>query len=304
MSTKPRVIVPHAFYQIRSEIVSDLVLFPDKKEEVYFRSRLKTLLEAADFKCISMTLHPNHYHLVVESSETTVSWFMRTFNSSIAKHLNKYYERKGKVFTKRFSSAILDPLDGLDEVACHVHLNPVRAKAYPPEKPQEWNRKYNDFLIQKKNSRDYEVIVEKVRDANMWGSRYPDPQVCVIGTLAFVKKTLKRHQHRLAKMRINRMRECGKLIDSLRESLEAMLSENCSESDTPKPQIEELLVFLGVFQMEISGAELGRHLGVSRSTVSRMISRKTGYPHKQAEIRKTIHTFRKFFQKAAVSVLF
>lgn len=299
MSTKPRVIVPHAFYQIRSEIVSELVLFPDEKEENYFRSRLKTLLEAADFKCISMTLHPNHYHLVVESSEATISWFMRTFNSSIAKHLNKHYKRKGKVFARRFSSAVLDPCHGLSEVACHVHLNPMRSKAYPPKNREEWNRRYLNFLNQKKNSSNYENIVEKVRDANLWGSKYPNPHVCVIGTFAFVEKVLKQHHLRQAKVKINRMRDCGKLIDSLREKLKTLASEDESNPETKKPQVNDILVFLGVFRLEITGAELGRHLGISRSTVSRMISRKTGYPHRQAEIRKLIYTLRDMFKTSA-----
>ncbi|MFP4163552.1 MAG: transposase [Chitinispirillaceae bacterium] len=281
MSTQPRIIIPHAYYQIRSEIIPELVLFPSLKEKRYFFSRLDALAKAAHFKIISKTVHPDHYHLVVKTSEATVSWFMRTFNSSIAKHLNKHYRRKGKVFSRRFSSAILEKSHGLEEVACHVHQNCMRAKAYSPPDPERWKLDYSEHLVRKKYSADYPQIIEQVRYANECGHQYPHPSVCVIGTYAFVQKVLESHGLRLTRMKLNLMRNPSADLEALEEKLKTLAPFREGKVS------RSLFVLMGVLKLEYSCADLARYMGVSRSTVSRMVSRKTGSPRRIAELRKT-----------------
>lgn len=312
MCTKPRIVVPYSCYQIRSEVAPGLNLFPTEELETFFLTRFETLLEAAGFKCLDISLQQDHYHLVVKSSEETVSWFMRTFNSIVAKNLNKHYRRSGTVFPKRFSSAIIDENYGLKEVCCHVHLNPTRSDKALPESHYEKNHElycriiekfgpdYTDeqlsFLDRNKAKPQYAEIVDKVRNANMVGQNYSDPSVAVIGTESFIGGILEQDQLRRNRIMANRMRDPHKSIALLHAGLCILTPFEaweifCRGHGNSISRNRELLILLGIFQLEFSGADLASYLRITRSAVSRAVSRRAGSPRRYREIREIVAFF-------------
>lgn len=306
MSTQPRIIVPGVPYQIRSQAAPGIDLFPDNDNRLneFFHYQLNRLLKKASFTLIELTLQHDHYHLVVNASDITVSWFMRTFNSILAKEVNRYYRRRGTVFPKRFSSAIIDENYGLEEVACHVHHNTERLKKGQndyrdvPLHPEFLSRPdrssfYREYMKRNGASSRYEEIVSSLRRANIYGQHYPHPQDGMIGQHAFVSSMLQKHYSRLEQRKINRERDPQRCIESLRRKLDPLHPFRDTDlfrrgRQNRRSLAREFLAVLGVSLLEFSGADLARYLGITRSAVSRMISRCTGSPPRRSDAMRIL----------------
>ncbi|MFP4013463.1 MAG: transposase [Chitinispirillaceae bacterium] len=321
MSTQPRVVVPHKYYQLRSEAAPGLKLFPSDKQENFFRFQLNRLLEEASYTLVDISLQQNHYHLVVMVSEIPVSWFMRTLNSVYAKYLNVHYNRHGTVFPVRFSSAILDESHGLEEVSCHVHLNPLRCKKKVSEILNEYSRSgcsfsgfgpvedlfdvlsrpertrhHMEFLNLNGGSVRYREIIRKLRRANEFGQNYPHPRFGIVGRPAFEIDCLAAHQARRERVMENRKRDPFEVIGILCRGLGMRINFKFEElfrrgRRNDRSRARELLAVLGVFRLEFCGADLARYLGITRSAVSRMIRRKIGGAGRPFNIRRIMEEY-------------
>ncbi|MFP4164080.1 MAG: transposase [Chitinispirillaceae bacterium] len=310
MSTKPRIIVPHAVYQIRSEITPGLDLFPTKDHELFFLSKLDSMLKSANYVLVDMCLQQDHYHLVVKTSEETVSWFMRTFNSVIAKNINKYYERHGTVFPKRFSSAILDENHSLKDIACHVHLNPLRSERVVSAKRDgrchccsiikgfgpEHTRKHQNHLDRNINVPRYMENIGRLRHANKQGQDYTDPHTCIIGKEDFVNSAIYEHNLLYDRKKADLMREPKPHLEGLHKDLSTRLPLKQKELflrgyNNNRSKNREIMVLRGIFQLRFSGADLARYLGITRSAVSKIISRTAGCPRRYSRICEMLKAF-------------
>ncbi|MFW6245051.1 MAG: transposase [Fibrobacterota bacterium] len=306
MSTKPRIIVSGAFYQIRSQAAPGIDRFPDNDNKLnkIFHYQLNLLLKKASYELVELTLQHDHYHLVVQASDVTVSWFMRTFNSIFAKQVNLYYKRRGTVFPRRFSSAIIDENYGLEEVACHVHHNTDRLRKKQNDykevhlhsefilRPDRSNF-YKEYMKQNGASGRYEEIISALRRANSYGQHYPHPQHGIIGMHAFVSSMLQKHHHRLEQRKVNRERDPQRCIESLRRKLDPLHPFKDTDllkrgRKNSRSLAREFLVVLGVNLLEFSGADLARYLGITRSAASRMISRCTGNPPRRSAAMRVL----------------
>ena len=82
------------------------------------------------------TLMDNHYHLMFETPEKTLSLGMQWLNGKYARYFNKRYKRRGHLFQGRFHSVLVEKEEHLLELSRYIVLNPVRAKMV--ERPEEW----------------------------------------------------------------------------------------------------------------------------------------------------------------------
>ena len=72
-------------------------------------------------------LMTNHFHLVLEVGEPTLSVGMERLNGVYAQWFNAFYRRSGHVFGRRFWSKRIEGDRQLRDVAEYVLHNPVRA---------------------------------------------------------------------------------------------------------------------------------------------------------------------------------
>ncbi|MFW6245786.1 MAG: transposase [Fibrobacterota bacterium] len=301
MSTKPRMNLPFAHYQIRSEAHPEVNLFPSREQEVFFLAVLQNLLDRSGFSCLDMSLQKDHYHLVVEASEITVSWFMRTLNSIYAKYINKHHNRKGQVFPKRFASAVLDEKAGLEEVCCHVHLNQVKFRKlhgggkrnigrhrvhYRPE----LTKYYLEYRKQNRKSTSYRKTIRMLRTSNYLGYEAQDPKTHVIGTAAFTQKCLMMYDTVNMKSRAKKLRDPQGFLEQLHNELSLLFPFRTKELfergyRNKRSRARESMALLGVYELGFSGADLARYLGVTRSAISRMISRIAKTPPRRPDVK-------------------
>ena len=69
----------------------------------------------------------NHYHLLLETPERTLSKGMHLLNGVFTQRLNRRWKRVGHLFQGRFKSILVERESHLVELIRYVVLNPVRA---------------------------------------------------------------------------------------------------------------------------------------------------------------------------------
>ncbi len=109
---------------------------PDREQ---FIGPLSEVVERFSWRCHAYCQMTNHYHLLIETVEPTLSRGMRQLNGIYTQELNHRRRRTGHVFQGRFK-AILVELDAyLLELARYVVLNPVRAKMVRSARDWPWS---------------------------------------------------------------------------------------------------------------------------------------------------------------------
>ena len=77
--------------------------------------------------CHAFCLMPNHYHLLLETSQARLSAGMRHLNGSFAQRINRRYDGTGHVFEGPYRIEVVEKESHLLELCRYIPLNPVRA---------------------------------------------------------------------------------------------------------------------------------------------------------------------------------
>ncbi|MBI5016006.1 MAG: transposase [Deltaproteobacteria bacterium] len=102
-------------------------IFLDDEDRDGFVSRFGTLLEATKTQILAWALIPNHVHLLLRTTETTLSHFMRRLLTGYAVTFNLRHHRCGHLFQNRYKSIVCEDEPYLLELVRYIHLNPLRA---------------------------------------------------------------------------------------------------------------------------------------------------------------------------------
>ena len=79
----------------------------------------------------------NHYHVLAETPEPTLSRGMHQLNGTYTQHFNRRHGRVGHLFQGRFHSILVEKDAHLLELIRYVVLNPVRAGI--ASRPEQWD---------------------------------------------------------------------------------------------------------------------------------------------------------------------
>jgi hypothetical protein len=74
-------------------------------------------------------LMDNHYHLLLELTDTNLSRAVQWLNVSFSVWFNRRHQRSGHLFQGRFESLAVSRDEWALELSCYVHLNPARIQA-------------------------------------------------------------------------------------------------------------------------------------------------------------------------------
>ncbi len=84
----------------------------------------------------AFVLMTNHYHLLLETPEPTLSRGMRELNGIYTQRFNRTHDRVGHLFQGRFKGILVEKESHLLELTRYVTLNPVRAGIVT--RPEDW----------------------------------------------------------------------------------------------------------------------------------------------------------------------
>lgn len=76
---------------------------------------------------LAYAVMPNHFHLILESSEGQLSEAMRYLGAEYTQRLNRIQAWDGPVFRGRFRNRVIEQEAYLAYLFAYIHLNPVRA---------------------------------------------------------------------------------------------------------------------------------------------------------------------------------
>jgi len=127
MPRQKRLNVPGSVFHVMARGIERRVIFRDKADYQEFLFRLAQALEKSGSLCYAWVLMPNHFHLLVRSSDRPLSDLMRRLMTSYAGYFNRRHRWSGHLFQNRYKSILCQEDIYFLELVRYLHLNPVRA---------------------------------------------------------------------------------------------------------------------------------------------------------------------------------
>jgi putative transposase len=103
-------------------------IFGDDGDREWFLTILGRVVKVYRWRVHAYVLTGNHYHLLIETPEATLSRGMRQLNGSYTQSFNRRHDRVGHLLQGRFKAILVEKEAHLLELARYVVLNPVRAR--------------------------------------------------------------------------------------------------------------------------------------------------------------------------------
>lgn len=136
MARPLRIEYPGAVYHITSRGNAQGKIYLKAEDRSDFLSILSDTIERYNWLCHAYCLMDNHYHLLIETLDSTLSRGMRHLNGVYTQSFNRKYKRVGHVFQGRFKAILVQKDAHLIELSRYIVLNPVRAHAV--KRPEAW----------------------------------------------------------------------------------------------------------------------------------------------------------------------
>ena len=127
MARPLRIEFEGAFYHVmaRGNALQDIFLRDADRQT--FIDNLGRVAQRFDWRVWAWCLMGNHYHLLIETRQATLSKGMREVNGVYTQAFNRRHRRVGHVLQGRYKAILVDQDTYLLELARYVVLNPVRA---------------------------------------------------------------------------------------------------------------------------------------------------------------------------------
>ena len=81
----------------------------------------------------------NHFHLLVETGDIGIGFFMKSLAERYAMFYNRRYGYKGHVFEGRYVSCLVKTDGYFLQTSRYIHLNPVKAKIVDRPEQYRWS---------------------------------------------------------------------------------------------------------------------------------------------------------------------
>ncbi len=136
MARPLRIEYPGAVYHITSRGNAQGRIYLKAEDRINFLSILSDTTERYNWLCHAYCLMDNHYHLLIETLDFTLSRGMRHLNGVYTQSFNRRHKRVGHVFQGRYKAILVQKEAYLMELCRYIVLNPVRANAV--KRPEAW----------------------------------------------------------------------------------------------------------------------------------------------------------------------
>jgi putative transposase len=132
----PRTQTPGGVYHVTARGNRRQEIFIDDSDRWRMLELLTAVCEQSKWQIHAYCLMPNHYHLVVEIVEPTLSDGFQRLNSVYAQGFNRRHLKTGHLFQGRFHSVAVESEGHLLELSRYLVRNPVRARLC--SEPADW----------------------------------------------------------------------------------------------------------------------------------------------------------------------
>ena len=139
MARPLRIEYPGAVYHITSRGNAKRSIYRGRADREAFLKTLKQVVDRFNWLCHAYCLMPNHYHLLIETVDPTLSRGMQQLNGVYTQTFNRKHARVGHVFQGRYKAILVEKEAYLLELSRYIVLNPVRAGLVRAAKGWKWS---------------------------------------------------------------------------------------------------------------------------------------------------------------------
>ncbi|MBN2558451.1 MAG: transposase [Clostridia bacterium] len=127
-------------YHVVLKFIEELAVFSDIHEREVFIEILLKIMKKKGCKIYANTIMLNHAHMVIKlSREAKLSSVMISLTTQFAKFYNKYHERKGRIFSRRYFSKPINEERYFFSSVKYAFMNPVKAGLVDSPWDYEWS---------------------------------------------------------------------------------------------------------------------------------------------------------------------
>ena len=279
MARPLRVQFPGAIYHITSRGNAGLPIFADDIDRHSLLLLFQETFSRFNWLCYAYCLMDNHYHLLVETVDGNLSQGMRHLNGVYTQRHNRRNSRTGHVFQGRYKSILVERESYLLELCRYVVLNPVRAGMVKQPENYSWSSyrvtagldKKPSFLAtdwilaqfagQRHEAREQyrEFVLAGIKEPSPWSSL---KSKVIIGGREFIEKIapwLKDSSEMTEIPKRERLASRPPLDDLFHK-----------QTITSRDRRNEAIVTAHL-QYGYSLAEIGNHLGLHYTTISKVV---------------------------------
>lgn len=139
MSRPLRIEFAGALYHVMARGDGRRAIFRDDGDRQAFCASLARVCERFQWRVWAYCLMGNHYHLLVETLQPTLSRGMREVNGIYTQAFNRRHKRVGHVLQGRYKAVLVDKDSYLLDLSRYIVLNPVRARLCPTTADWPWS---------------------------------------------------------------------------------------------------------------------------------------------------------------------
>ena len=139
MARPLRIEFAGALYHVTARGNAQQDIYRNDDDRRHFLDLLNNARQRFHWVCHAYCLMSNHYHLLIETQQPTLSKGMKYINGVYTQQFNKRHKRVGHVFQGRFKGILVESESYLLELARYVVLNPVRARMVRSTKNWPWS---------------------------------------------------------------------------------------------------------------------------------------------------------------------
>lgn len=127
MARPLRIEFEGAYYHVMARGNARQDIFLDGTDRRAFVENLGRVTQRFDWQVWAWCLMGNHYHLLIETRQPTLSRGMREVNGVYTQAFNRRHRRVGHLLQGRYKAILVDQDSYLMELSRYIVLNPVRA---------------------------------------------------------------------------------------------------------------------------------------------------------------------------------
>ncbi len=139
MARPLRLEHPGAVWHVTSRGNNREDIFSDDEDHRTFLAMFVEAVRRFRWIVHAYTLMTNHFHLVIETPEPTLSRGMKWLNGKYAQWFNRRHGRCGHLFQGRFKGILVEKESHLQTLIRYVALNPVRAHMVDRPEQYQWS---------------------------------------------------------------------------------------------------------------------------------------------------------------------
>src|SRR5260221_1176697 len=139
MARPLRLEHPGAVWHVTSRGNNHCNIYLGKDDHLMFLGIFAEAVRRFRWIVHAYTLMTNHFHLIIETPEPTLSRGMKWMNGKYAQWFNRKHERSGHLFQGRFKGFLVEKESYLLALIRYVALNPVRAGMVDRPEKYQWS---------------------------------------------------------------------------------------------------------------------------------------------------------------------